>query len=216
MTVWSVNMNLLLSNLRPAVSMVALMTLLLGLGYPLAMTGIGQYLFFAQANGSLIERDGTVIGSARIGQAFSDPHYLIGRPSAVDYDAAESGGSNLGPTNRTLIDSVTERTDGIRTLDGITVPPVDRVTASGSGLDPHLWLTSALGQVDRIARLRGADPDEVRTIIEGHVEGAYFGFIGKPVVNVLLANLALDEAFPPAVWPAGDGAGHLGEAAANE
>jgi K+-transporting ATPase ATPase C chain len=197
-------MNLLIVNLRSAVSMIALMTVLLGLGYPLAMTGAGQALFPAQANGSLLARDGAVVGSALVGQAFTDPRYLLGRPSAVDYDAANSGGSNLGPTSRELIGVVRERAESVQTLDGIAAPPVDRVTASGSGLDPHLWPESALQQAERIARLRGADPAEVRAIIAGHVQGAYLGFIGEPVVNVLLANLALDEAFPPATWPATD------------
>lgn len=194
-------MTLLLANLRPAVSMMAVMMLLLGLGYPLVMTGIGHALFSSRAGGSLIERDGVVVGSALIGQVFEEPHYLIGRPSAVDYDAANSGGSNLGPTSRALLASVAQRAEAVVALDGLDAPPVDRVTASGSGLDPHLWRQSALGQADRIARLRGADPAEIRAIIDSHVEGAYLGFIGEPVVNVLRVNLALDEAFPPTARP---------------
>ena len=194
-------MNHLLANLRPAISMTALMTILFGLGYPLAMTGVGQLLFPVQASGSLLERDGIVIGSALVGQSFTDPRYLIGRPSAVDYDAANSGGSNLGPTSRALIVSVGEEVDEIRMIDGIDEPSVERVTASGSGLDPHLWPLGAFQQADRIARLRGAEPAEVRALIERHVESGYLGFIGEPVVNVLLANLALDEAFPPESWP---------------
>lgn len=202
--------------LRPAASMTLLMTIVLGLGYPLAMTAIGQVLFPVRADGSLLERDGTVVGAVQIGQTFTDRHYLIGRPSAVDHDAASSGGSNLAPTNGALIDAVSERRDALQSLDGVEAPPVDRVTASGSGLDPHLWVDSALQQVDRIARLRGADPAEVRALVESNVEGAYIGFIGEPVVNVLLTNLALDEAFPPASWPGTGGASPSEAFTANE
>lgn len=194
-------MRLLITNLRPAVSMTLLMTVLLGLGYPLAMIGVGQTLFSAKANGSLLMRDGSVIGSTLIGQSFSDPRYLIGRPSAVAYDAANSGGSNLGPSSRNLIASVRSRVDAIRALENETTPTVDRVTASASGLDPHISYAGALQQVDRIARLRGVDPTDIRTIIEGHVEGSYLGFIGEKVVNVLAANLALDITLPVPTKP---------------
>lgn len=193
------------ANLRSAASMMAAMTLLFGFGYPLAMTGIAQAMFPVQANGSLVVRGGTVVGSALLGQSFEDPRYLIGRPSAVGYDAANSGGSNLGPSSRNLIEAVAGRVRKVRAIDGIDVPSVDRVTASASGLDPHLWRESALEQVDRIARLRGADRGKVREIVEAHEEGAYLGFLGESVVNVLLVNLALDEAFPPKTWPARDG-----------
>ncbi|MBU2533815.1 MAG: potassium-transporting ATPase subunit KdpC [Alphaproteobacteria bacterium] len=189
-------MKLLIPNIRAAVSMTVLMTLLTGLAYPLAMTGVGQMLFPAQASGSLIKKGGTVIGSARIGQANSDPRYLLGRPSAGNYDAANSGGSNLGPSSRELIATVRDRVKVMHKLDGNMLPAVDRVTASGSGLDPHLSLAAALQQVGRIARLRGTEPRRVREILERYIEGAYMGVIGEPVVNVLLANLALDEAFP--------------------
>lgn len=198
-------MNLFLANLRPAISITVLMTAVLGLGYPLAMTAVGQALFPVQANGSLIEKNGAVVGSALIGQGFKDPRYLIGRPSAVDYDAANSSGSNLGPTSQALIEGVTQRVNAIRELDGVRFPTVDRVTASGSGLDPHIRVASALQQAERIARRRGVEPARVVSIIEQNIEGEYLGFIGERVVNVLLVNLALDEAFPPAVAPTGNG-----------
>lgn len=194
-------MKLFLSHARPATSMILLMTLLLGIAYPLVMLALGQTLFPGQANGSLIEKDGAVVGSEQVGQLWTDPRYLVGRPSAVDYDAANSSGTNLGPTNRALIEAVAERADAMRQADGVARPPVDLVTSSGSGLDPHLWVESAMLQAERIARLRGADVERVRSIILEHVEGNYLGFIGEPVVNVLLVNLALDAAFPPAARP---------------
>jgi potassium-transporting ATPase KdpC subunit len=197
-------MKLFLSQARPATSMIVLMTLLLGIAYPLAMVALGQAVFPTKANGSMIELDGALVGSEQIGQQFTDPHYLIGRPSAVDYDAANSSGTNLAPTSSVLIGSVAERVEAVRQVDGVARPPVDLVTASGSGLDPHLWVRSAMLQADRIARLRGAEPEQVRAIILQHVEGDYLGFIGEPVVNVLLVNLALDAAYPRASWPAGD------------
>jgi potassium-transporting ATPase KdpC subunit len=191
-------MTLFTSHLRPAAARTVVMTLLLGLAYPLAMTGIAQTLFPQQANGSLIERNGIVIGSSLIGQDFSDPRYLHGRPSAAAYDAANSTGSNLGPSSHALIEAVKERVQAVRTLDGTDRPGIDRVTASASGLDPHISIGSALAQADRIARLRGVEPDEVRRLLRAHVEGSYLGFIGEPVVNVLRANLALDATFTPA------------------
>jgi K+-transporting ATPase ATPase C chain len=194
-------MKLLLSHARPATSMILLMTLLLGIGYPLAMLALGQILFPGQANGSLIEKDGAVVGSEQVGQLWTDPRYLLGRPSAVDYDAANSSGSNLGPTNSTLIASVAGRVEAVRQADGVARPPVDLVTASGSGLDPHLTVESALLQAERIARLRGADLAQVQAIVLDHIEGNYLGFIGEPVVNVLRVNIALDAAFPPATSP---------------
>ena len=199
-------MKLLLSNLRPAVSLVLLSTLLLGLAYPLALTAAGQALFPRQAGGSLIERDGRLVGSALIGQQFAAPQYLIGRPSAVGYDAASSGGSNLGPSSAELLESVARRVEDVRALDQ-GLPAVDRVTASASGLDPHLWLPSALQQAERIAARRGVHPDQVRALIENNLEGAYLGFVGEEVVNVLQVNLALDEAFPLANEPGGDADG---------
>jgi K+-transporting ATPase ATPase C chain len=194
-------MKLFLSHARPATGMILLMTLLLGIGYPLAMLALGQALFPEQANGSLIEKDGVVIGSEQVGQLWTDPRYLLGRPSAVDYDAANSSGTNLGPTSGALIAAVAERVEAVRQTDGVARPPIDLVTASGSGLDPHLSVESAMLQAERIARLRGTDVERVRAIILDQIEGAYLGFIGEPVVDVLRVNLALDAAFPPATRP---------------
>jgi K+-transporting ATPase ATPase C chain len=197
----------MLASMRPALTLTVLFTLLLGLGYPLAMTGLAQALFPAAASGSLIERDGRVVGSALIGQAFAEPRYLRGRPSAVGHDAANSGGSNLGPTNAALISAVRERAAVVAAEDGVARPPVDLVTASGSGLDPHLSPEAALLQAPRIAAARGADADAVRRLIESRIETPALGVLGEPVVNVLLTNLALDAAFPapPAPAAAADG-----------
>lgn len=194
-----------MSLVRPALTMVVLMTALLGLAYPLAMTAAAQALFPAQANGSLIERDGTVIGSAYVGQSFAAPHYLLPRPSAVDYDAANSSATNLAPTNAALVAAVFERSAAIREADG-ALPPVDRVTASASGLDPHLSPAGAIMQAERIATARDARPEAVRALIAAHAEDPLLGFIGEPVVNVLLTNLALDAAFPMPAAPATPGA----------
>jgi K+-transporting ATPase ATPase C chain len=186
----------MIRHLRPAISMVVLMTLLTGVAYPLAMTGAAQALFPAQAAGSPVTRDGVVVGSALVGQAFAEPRYLIGRPSAVGYDAANSGGSNLAPSNLALVAEIRARAAAVAARDGAARPPVDLVTASASGLDPHLSPEAALLQAPRIAAARGADPAAVRALIEGRIERPLFG---PPVVNVLLANLALDAAFPAAI-----------------
>jgi K+-transporting ATPase ATPase C chain len=190
----------MLTHLRPAVSLTLLFTLLTGLAYPLAMTGVAQTLFPATANGSLIERDGTVIGSSLIAQPFEGKAFLHPRPSASDWNAAGTGASNLGPTSATLIATVAERRTEWEASHGIDAP-IDAVTASGSGLDPHISPESAVAQAPRIAAARGADPTAVRAVIEATIEGRFLGLYGEPRVNVLLTNAALDEAFP--MQPAG-------------
>jgi K+-transporting ATPase ATPase C chain len=183
-------------HLRPAVSMMALMTLLTGLAYPLAITGAAQALFPAQANGSPATRDGVVVGSALVGQSFTSDRCLNGRPSAVAYDAATSSGANLAPSNLALAREIEARAAAVAARDGAPRPPADLVTASGSGLDPHLSPEAARLQAPRIAATRGADPAAVRALIEARIERPWFG---PAVVNVLLTNLALDDAFPAPV-----------------
>jgi K+-transporting ATPase ATPase C chain len=194
----------MIAQLRPALVSLILLTLLTGIVYPLAVTGIAQVAFPWQANGSLIERDGRIVGSALIGQSFDDPGYFWGRPSATStfpYNAfnAEaltgSSGSNYGPLNPALTEMVQARIDALRAADpGNTAPiPVDLVTASGSGLDPHISIATALYQLPRVSRARGLDEAAVRALVEQHTEGRQFGFLGEPRVNVLDLNLALDE-----------------------
>lgn len=183
--------------LRPALTLFILLSLLTGLLYPLAVTGIAQQAFPAAANGSLIVRDGQVLGSSLIGQAFSDPQYFWGRPSATAptaYNASASGGSNLGPLNPALAEAVAARITALRAADpGNNAPvPVDLVTASASGLDPHISRAAADYQLARVARARGLSEEPVRTLLEQHTEGRWLGFLGEPRVNVLLLNLALD------------------------
>lgn len=184
--------------LRPALSLLVLLTLLTGLVYPLAVTGLAQVLFPAQANGSLVRRDGHVVGSALIGQPFDDARYFWARPSATGphpYNGAASTGSNIGPSNPALEEAIRRRIDALHAADpgnGAAVP-VDLVTTSGSGLDPHVSPAAALYQVARVARARSLDPGQLRTLVEHHVEARTLGVIGEPCVNVLRLNLALDE-----------------------
>lgn len=187
----------MLKELKPALPMLLVLTILTGGAYPALVTGIAQGLFKAQANGSLIEKDGKVVGSTLIGQPFSDPKYFWSRPSAtapMPYNAASSAGSNLGPTNPALEEAVKARIAALKAADPTqTEPiPVDLVTASGSGLDPHISPAAARWQAPRIARHRGLPTDAVWQLIDAHTEGRQFGFLGEARVNVLLLNLALD------------------------
>lgn len=188
------------THLRSAVVLVVVMTVLTGLAYPLAVTGLADLTFPWQAKGSLIEKDGHVVGSALIGQKFDSPAYFHGRPSAAGegYDAANSGGSNLAPSSRKLVDDVAARVAAERSANpGEKGPvPADLVTSSASGLDPHISPASAAYQVKRIAAYRHAPVDEVRTLVADHTEGRELGLLGEPRVNVLQLNLALDERWP--------------------
>src|SRR5262245_42502700 len=186
-----------MNQLRPACAMLVLMTVLTGVVYPLVVTGIAQVLFPAEANGSLVVRDGTLVGSALIGQPFDDPRYFWSRLSATApsaYNAASSSGSNYGPLNDALADAVRARIDALRVADpGNTRPiPVDLVTASGSGLDPHISPAAARWQVARVARVRGLPEATVAALVARHTSGRQLGILGEPVVNVLTLNLALD------------------------
>lgn len=188
----------MLNHIRPAVVMIALFTGVLGVAYPLAVTGVAQAAFPDQANGSLVrDKAGQVVGSALVGQAFSQPGYLHPRPSAAGdgYDAAASSGSNLGPLNPDLIARVKTDADALRAETGATVLPADAVTTSASGLDPHISPAYAELQIARIASARGVGEAQVREVIEQHVEGRTFGVLSQPRVNVLLTNMALDARF---------------------
>jgi len=192
----------MLSEIRPAIVSTILFTLILGLGYPLVVTGISEAAFPYQADGSLVrDAAGHVIGSALLAQPFAKDEYLHPRPSAAGsngYDPTSSSGSNYGPLSSDLAKRVAGDADALRKSTGHSDIPDDAITTSGSGLDPDISPAYADLQVDRIARARGAAPDAVRKLVDAHMDGPLLGFIGQPHVNVLMTNLALDAAFPKA------------------
>ena len=200
----------MLSFLRPSLVMLVAMTLLTGIAYPLAMTGIAQVVFPDQANGSLVVKDGRVVGSSLVAQDFTGQNYFHPRPSAATYDGGASGGSNLGPTSKALVERVgTAAAKLSRENDGLPVP-IDLVTTSGSGLDPDISPAAALVQARRVAAARGLPIKGVRDLVRSQVEGRDLGLLGEPRVNVLALNMALDALSPPAKSdggaPAPDGA----------
>jgi K+-transporting ATPase ATPase C chain len=188
-----------LADLRTAIVVFVAISVLTGLVYPFAITGISQGVFHRQATGSIVERGGTPVGSSLVGQAFGDPKYFHGRPSAAGtdgYDASASSGSNLGPTSKALADRVASDVARVRAENGLASDariPVDAVTASASGLDPHISPAYAALQVSRVARTRGVPESVVRALVDRFTDGSTFGILGEPRVNVLLLNLALDE-----------------------
>lgn len=196
----------MLAHLRPAIVMIVLFTVLTGLAYPLAITSIAQLLLPGKANGSVVERDGKVVGSSLIGQNFTSDRYFHGRPSATSapdpadaaktidapYNAANSSGSNLGPTSKKLVDRVNAAIEAEFSAGRIAILDADAVTTSASGLDPHISPQFALAQVPAVAKARGLSEDRLRTLVNEHTEERFAGLIGEPRVNVLLLNLALD------------------------
>jgi potassium-transporting ATPase KdpC subunit len=188
----------MLKQIYPAIAMTVVLTVLLGIIYPLVVTGLAQVMFPSKAGGSLIEKDGKVIGSSLIGQAFTGPSYFHSRPSAAGsgYDATASAGTNLGPTSQKLLDSVKSASESLAQENPNTPIPIDLVTSSASGLDPHITPAAAEFQVPRIAKERRMNVEEVRKIVSAHTEGRQFGLLGEPRVNVLGLNLALDGVRP--------------------
>ena len=188
------NIQLMKNQLRPALTIFALLTIITGVIYPLLVTGVSQVLFPSQSNGSIITVNGKAAGSELIGQQFDDPKYFWGRVSAVGYNADLSSSSNYGPMNPALLEAVQARMDALQAADPEnTLPiPVDLVTASASGLDPHISVAAALYQVHRVASARGLSEADVQSLVEQNTEGRQFGIFGEPRVNVLLLNLALD------------------------
>ena len=198
----------MLREIRPAIVVLVLLTAITGLAYPLAMTGIAQAIFPYQSRGSLIEKDGKVVGSALIGQVFADDKYFHGRPSATNtpdpkdatktidapYNAANSGGSNLGPTSKTLIERVKSDVDKLKAENPSAQVPIDLVTTSGSGLDPDISPEAAMFQVPRVAKARNMPEDRVRQVVQEQTQSRWLGLLGEPRVNVLALNLALDSA----------------------
>jgi K+-transporting ATPase ATPase C chain len=198
----------MLKEVRPAIVFIIALTLITGLAYPLAVTGITQVIFPRQAQGSMVERDGKVVGSALVGQEFTGDKYFHGRPSATTaadpadstktipapYNAANSGGSNLGPTNKALVERVQGDVDKLKQENPAAAIPIDLVTTSGSGLDPHISPAAALFQVPRVAKARNMPEDRLRRLVDEHVESRTLGLLGEPRVNVLALNFALDRA----------------------